>query len=38
MLAGERICGRRNIQELRAHHPAKPSGSAGPFLLVLNMV
>jgi ketosteroid isomerase-like protein len=24
--SGERICGRRNIQELRAHHPAKPSG------------
>ena len=24
--SGERICGRRNIQELRSHHPAKPSG------------
>ena len=24
--SGERICGRRNIQELRAHHPGKPSG------------
>ena len=24
--SGERICGRRNIQGLRAHHPAKPSG------------
>ena len=24
--SGERICGRRNIQGLRGHHPAKPSG------------
>ena len=24
--SGERICGRRNIQELRSHHPGKPSG------------
>ena len=24
--SSERICGRRNIQELRSHHPAKPSG------------
>ena len=24
--SGERISGRRNIQELRSHHPAKPSG------------
>jgi SnoaL-like domain len=24
--SGERICGRRNIRELRAHHPANPSG------------
>ncbi len=24
--SGERICGRRNIMGLRAHHPAKPSG------------
>jgi hypothetical protein len=24
--SGERISGRRNIQELRGHHPAKPSG------------
>ena len=24
--SGERICGRRNIQELRSRHPAKPSG------------
>ena len=24
--SGERIRGRRNIEELRSHHPAKPSG------------
>ena len=24
--SGERIIGRRNLQELRSHHPGKPSG------------
>jgi SnoaL-like domain len=26
--SGERICGRKNVQALRSHHPARPSGFA----------